>query len=108
MDIDVIGKQIRDLLVFKDKIEGLMGGADGNVAKPSDQIGELLAFRSEFESAIPDLRKAITDVAGLVDDLGKIKADLAPVLAWVAKHQEALAAAKEPAAERSESEHSAG
>src|SRR5258708_36867490 len=62
-----------------------------------EEFEGLVAFKGEFESALPELRKAIADVAVVIDDMGKIKSDLAPVLAWIAKHQEALAAAKEPA-----------
>lgn len=105
MDIDVMGKHIHSLLAFKDKLEGMMKGADGNASKPSDDLGELLV---EVEGALPEIRKAIADAAVLADDVAAIKKDLAPVLEWIAKHQEALAAAKEPTAERSESEHSAG
>lgn len=99
MDIDAMGTHIHCLLAFKDKIEGMMSGADGNVSRATDQLDGLLAFKSMFEGALPLIEKTISDVAVVVDDIAAIKKDLAPVLAWIAEQQKAAEAAKAADAE---------
>lgn len=54
----------------------------------------VLAFKAELEAAMPEIRKAIEDVATLVDDLTAIKAKLEPALEWIAEKQKADGVAK--------------
>jgi ABC-type transporter Mla subunit MlaD len=137
MDLDVMGKHIHSLLAFKGELEKMMEGSGGNVEKATDQLDQLMQFKSTVEAALPDIGKMVQDISTVVDDIAKVKTDLAPVLEWIAAQQkaaedlkaahaaEAAAAASEQhhadtpphnepppgseaAAERSESEHSAG
>jgi peptidoglycan hydrolase CwlO-like protein len=102
MDLDVIGKRVTDLLAFKDKIEGMISGADDHdVGRISHELDQLTAFKASFEKSLPDLEKAIADVAAVVDDLAKVKTDLAPVLEWVASQQKAAEDLKAAHAEAS-------
>ena len=92
MDIDVMGKHIHGLLEFKNKLEDMMQSPDDG--QMAEALHAVFQFKGEFEAALPDLRKAIADVAVVIDDVGKIKADLAPVLAWIAEQQKAVEAVK--------------
>jgi peptidoglycan hydrolase CwlO-like protein len=89
MDIDVMSRQLRTLLDFKDRIEGMMESSDGNVERATAQLDRLMAFESLVEGLLPALEKTIADVAVVIDDVGKLKADMAPALAWIAEQQKA-------------------
>lgn len=97
MDLDVMGKHVTGLLAFRQKIEDMIAGASEAKSDAGDTVAELISFKASFEKALPELEKAIADVAVVVDDLGNLKSDLAPVLAWVAEQQKAAAEAKEKA-----------
>lgn len=95
MDIDAIGKHVSGLLAFKERIEAMIaGGPPSDGRSPRDDLDELMSFRRDFEDALPDIRKLITDVSSVVDDLAAVKKQLEPVLAWVAERQSKEAAEK--------------
>jgi ABC-type transporter Mla subunit MlaD len=99
MDLDVMGKHIHSLLAFKGELEKMMEGSGGNVEKATDQLDQLMQFKSAVEASMPDIGKMVQDISTAVDDIAKIKTDLAPVLEWIAAKQKADEAAKETAAE---------
>lgn len=96
MDIDAIAKQMPALLAFKARVEQMIEGSAA-ADRPSlalSDIEELIAFKGQFEAAIPDLRKMVSDVSAVVDDLAAIKKDLAPALEWIAEKRKADGIAK--------------
>jgi ABC-type transporter Mla subunit MlaD len=94
MDLDVMGKHIHSLLAFKGELEKMMEGSRGNVEKATDQLDQLMQFKSTVEDSMPDIGKMVQDISTVVDDIAKVKTDLAPVLEWIAAQQKAIDAAK--------------
>jgi len=97
MDLDVLQRQVRDLLAFKGKMEGLMNGASDNAARASDTINELLGLKATVEKALPDIERAVAHMDALAGDVAAIRADVAPVIEWARAKQaaDAQAAARE-------------
>jgi ABC-type transporter Mla subunit MlaD len=89
MDLDVMGKHIHSLLAFKGELEKMMEGSGGNVEKATDQLDQLMQFKSTVEASMPDIGKMVQDISTVVDDIAKVKTDLAPVLEWIAAKQKA-------------------
>lgn len=102
MDIDVMGKHIHSLLAFKGELEKMMEGSGGNVEKATDQLDQLMQFKSTVEASMPDIGKMVQDISTVVDDIAKVKTDLAPVLEWIAAQQKAIDAAKAEEAKKAE------
>src|SRR5216684_8078589 len=98
MDIDVMGKHIHSLLAFKEMVEGMMKGADGNVEKASETLDRLVGFAAAVEATMPEISKAVSDVSIVVADVEAIKKDLGPALEWIAARQKADEEAKAAAA----------
>ena len=117
MDLDATlakhGNRLGEIESFVEHIKGLMSGADGNVEKATDQIDQLLAFKSMVEDVLPMMEKAVMDVNVIAGDIAAIKTQLEPALAWIAEQQKATGPdepkeAAELTAERSEAEQPAG
>lgn len=101
MDIEIIERSVRDLVAFKNRIETAINGADDNVAKASDDLDSLLAFKRQVEAVLPDFLRAASEVQVLTGEISGVMSDLAGIKAWV-EEQKADAAAKpvpEPAPE---------
>jgi hypothetical protein len=87
MDIDVLSRNVRELLDFRQKLEQLMSSPDGKVDRASATLDELVAFKGVAEKALPDVGKAVQDVAQLAADIQALRAELGPVLEWIAAKQ---------------------
>jgi hypothetical protein len=87
MDIDVLSKNVRELLDFRQTLEQLMSSADGKVDRSSATLDELVAFKEIAEKVLPDVGKAVQDVAQLAADIQALRAELGPVQEWIAAKQ---------------------
>jgi len=102
MDLDASlkshGNRLTEIESFVESVKAMIAGSGSNAGQAPRDIDELMSFKSEFEAALPDLRKAVADTAALVDDVAAIKNDLAPALEWIAEQQKAAEAVKAAAA----------
>ena len=93
MDIDVMGRHIRDLLTFKTEVEGMIAKAKASGA-PSvsvEDIEKVLSFLPEFDKALTDFGKLADDIKSVSEHVAEIRQDLAPVIEWVEAKQRAEA-----------------
>src|SRR5258708_14566020 len=78
MDLDATlakhGNRLGEIERFVERVKALIDGEPSPLQQTAiEEFEGLVAFKSEFESALPELRKAIADVAVVIDDMGKIK-----------------------------------
>ncbi|MCC8963768.1 hypothetical protein H8A95_15970 [Bradyrhizobium sp. Pear76] len=99
MDIEVMSRQIADLVKFKSEVEAIIRSTEGQRGQASEHIEDLLRFKDVITATLPVIQKTFGDVAILSADIEAIRQDLAPVIAWVEKQQAAEAAAEKAKAE---------
>jgi hypothetical protein len=95
MDIDVMGRHIRDLLNFKGEIEGLLSQAKssgpGEVHISAADAQQILSFLPQFDAAMVDVSHAIQNASALAGDVAMIRKDIGPIIEWVQAKQKAEA-----------------
>jgi hypothetical protein len=92
MDIDVMGRHIRDLLNFKGEVEGLLSQAKSSgTGEVHISAADAQQILPQFDAAMVDVSHAIQSASALAGDVAMIRKDIGPIIEWVQARQKAEA-----------------